>query len=227
MILPILRKTPSFPVLRDYGFTSVTARSAISFLPSRGLPSGLGRLPRAEPTVVCSGIPPAKSMWEPVYTDPAANDWVATAVSYSDDQLALSAIEELPAPIEPSAMKSDLTLSGAIELALAANPDLVSASEQLAIADATLDRARAEFYPKLGVSEQYGVTNNPVGAFSFQLNQAQLSLVQDFNNPQRHRRLSHTVAIAASNLCGRATAARTARGRGRRVGCGVQSRRGP
>ena len=145
-------------------------------------------------------------MWEPVYTDPAANDWVATAVSYSDDQLALSAIEELPAPIEPSATKSDLTLSGAIELAIAASPDLVSATEQLAIADAALARARAEFYPKLGLSEQYGVTNNPVAAFSFQLNQAQLSLAQDFNNPQviddfhTQMRLQHRIYAGEQRL---------------------------
>jgi len=46
-----------------------------------------------------------------------------------------------------------------------------------------LARARAEFYPKLGVSEQYGVSNNPVTAFMFQLNQRQLNPLQDFNNP--------------------------------------------
>jgi len=77
----------------------------------------------------------------------------------------------------------ELTLDEAIRLALAANPDLVAAAEQLTIAELTLLRARAEFYPRLGISEAYGVTNNPVAAFTFQLNQAQLDLGQDFNNP--------------------------------------------
>ncbi|MCA9215465.1 MAG: hypothetical protein KDB27_20510, partial [Planctomycetales bacterium] len=59
-------------------------------------------------------------------------------------------------PVPPPAVESGeyLALMQAIDLAFDANPDLVSASEQLAIADATLGRARAEFYPKLGVSEQ-------------------------------------------------------------------------
>jgi outer membrane protein TolC len=77
-----------------------------------------------------------------------------------------------------------LTLAQAIRLAFEANPDLVSASEQIVAADAALALARAEFYPRLGVSEQYGVSNNPVTAFMFQLNQAQLDPMQDFNNPR-------------------------------------------
>ena len=44
-------------------------------------------------------------------------------------------------------------------------------------------RAHAEFYPKLGISEDYGVTNNPVRAFMFQLNQSQFNLAGDFNHP--------------------------------------------
>jgi len=77
----------------------------------------------------------------------------------------------------------EYTLSDAIRRAIDANPDLVSVAEQLAYADASLARARAEFYPKLGVVEQYGVTNNPVTAFMFQLNQRLLDPAQDFNNP--------------------------------------------
>ncbi|MBC8875678.1 MAG: TolC family protein [Planctomycetes bacterium] len=100
--------------------------------------------------------------------------------------------QEPPAPVaEPEPVAAvdledgdELTLAEVINLAIAANPDTTAAVEQLAIADATLARARAEFYPKLGISEQYGVTNNPVAAFSFQLNQGRLSLAQDFNNPR-------------------------------------------
>ncbi len=117
-------------------------------------------------------------------TDSAAtSELIASAVSYTEELLDQPVIEELPAAVVASDPNGELTLLGAIEMSLAASPDLASASGQLAIADATLERARAEFYPKLGVSEQYGVTNNPVGAFSFQLNQAKLSLAQNFNDP--------------------------------------------
>lgn len=78
----------------------------------------------------------------------------------------------------------ELTLAAAIHAALDANPDLSSASEQIRIADATLARAQAEFFPRLGLVESYGVSNNPVNVFSFQLNQAALNFNQDFNNPK-------------------------------------------
>ena len=83
--------------------------------------------------------------------------------------------EDLPLPLERVEDTEVLTLSEAIRLAFEASPDLVSASEQIAVADASLARARADFYPRLGISEQYGVSNNPVTAFMFQLNQAQLN----------------------------------------------------
>ncbi len=91
--------------------------------------------------------------------------------------------EEIPLPPDPGQVDGVLTLSAAIRRAFEANPDLVSAAEQIAAADASLGRARADFYPRLGVSEQYGVSNNPVTAFTFQLSQAQLNLMQNFNRP--------------------------------------------
>jgi outer membrane protein TolC len=112
-------------------------------------------------------------------------DWPVVPAAYHEQPPR----EAIPVPPPPTATPraaatSELSLQDAIRFMLASNPDLVSASEQIAIADATLARARAEFYPKLGASEQYGVTNNPVNAFSFQLNQAQLSLMQNFNDPR-------------------------------------------
>jgi len=87
-----------------------------------------------------------------------------------------------PAEVLPQP-SAGLSLPRVIDLALQANPDIHSAAEQIAIADATLMRARAEFYPTLDLSESYGVSNNPVQAFMFQLNQAQLQFNQDFNSP--------------------------------------------
>ena len=91
----------------------------------------------------------------------------------------------LPTPIDVTgdAAPDALTLADVIAIALRANPDLYSASEQISIAEATLGRARAEFYPTLGISQEYGVTNNPVRAFMFDLNQSQLDPNVDFNSP--------------------------------------------
>lgn len=84
----------------------------------------------------------------------------------------------------PTNPANTLDLDEVIHLTLEANPDIHSALQQIRLADATLMRARAEFYPTLGVSENYGVTDNPSMAFMYQLNQAQLTFNQDFNHPR-------------------------------------------
>jgi outer membrane protein len=99
--------------------------------------------------------------------------------------------------VEPAA--SELTLLEVIQLARTANPDLRAANERLQLADALLARARAEFYPRLGVGEDYGVTNNPVNVFSFLLNQGQLSLTRDFNHPPTLGNF-HTQALVQQGL---------------------------
>jgi outer membrane protein len=86
-------------------------------------------------------------------------------------------------PAETLSSLPELTLDDVIRATLNANPDLVTASEQIGRAEAILERARREFYPTLGVSESYGVSNNPVQAFMFMLNQTQLDPTLDFNHP--------------------------------------------
>ena len=101
-------------------------------------------------------------------------------VAYQTDDVTeknQASAETLPPP------EAGLNLFQVIDATLQSNPDIHTASAQIAIADATLMRARAEFYPTLGLSESYGVSNNPVQVFMFQLNQGQLQFNQDFNNP--------------------------------------------
>lgn len=93
------------------------------------------------------------------------------------------ATDNEPTDNEPASVTAALTLAEVISIALTNSPDLVSASEQIAAAEATLCRARADFYPKLGVSESYNVSNNPVQVFMYQLNEAQLNPNVDFNQP--------------------------------------------
>lgn len=114
----------------------------------------------------------------------------ATPLAQSDSLVRPVAAHQEPAEEEAESSETlsqpdgVLELSDVIDVALQANPDIHSAVEQIDIADATLMRARAEFYPTLGITENYGVTDNPVMAFSFQLNQGGLTFNQDFNNPR-------------------------------------------
>jgi len=91
---------------------------------------------------------------------------------------------EIPVPRSaPEQREQPFTLREAIQLAFTCNPDLRSAEERTRTADAILARARSEFYPQLSVSEAYGVTNNPVNAFMFLLNQGQFDLNRNLNHP--------------------------------------------
>src|SRR5438094_714828 len=72
-----------------------------------------------------------------------ANDLVP-APSRSD--LVPTAVEQPPSPVDE---RQGLTLAGAIQVALAANPDMHSAAARLELAESVLARARAEFYPRL------------------------------------------------------------------------------
>jgi outer membrane protein len=85
----------------------------------------------------------------------------------------------------PSTMPTapGLTLTGVIGTTLKVNPDLRSATERIRIADATLDRARAEFYPKLSLIEAFVDTDIAGLAFFLEVNQRRVNLSQNFNHP--------------------------------------------
>ena len=76
-----------------------------------------------------------------------------------------------------------ITLTGVIGTALKANPDLRSATERIRIADATLDKARAEFYPKLSLAQAFLTTNIAAFAFVLELNQRRFNLGQNLDHP--------------------------------------------
>lgn len=91
---------------------------------------------------------------------------------------------ELPAPrTVVEAPKPELNLLQTIDLAFTCNPDLRAAQERVHIASALLASARAEFYPKLGVSEYFAETNTPALTFALLLNQARFSFNRNFNHP--------------------------------------------
>lgn len=83
----------------------------------------------------------------------------------------------------PAASETSLTLQDAIDMAVRCNPDLRAAEQRVQLADAILARARSDFYPRLGVSEDFGVTNNAAQAFMYLLEQGRFSPTLNFNNP--------------------------------------------
>ena len=88
--------------------------------------------------------------------------------------------ETVPAPAGMGV--SFLTLQDAIQTAVRCNPDLRAAEERTRIADAILARARSEFYPRLGISEDFAATNNAAQAFMYLLEQGRFSPTLNFNN---------------------------------------------
>jgi outer membrane protein TolC len=93
-----------------------------------------------------------------------------------------------PQPATPTDVQweeiAPLTLTDVIDLTLASNPDLVSASEQIFVADAALNRARADFYPELGIGQEYGVSNVPAQTFMYRLNQRQFDPTTPLNRQE-------------------------------------------
>jgi len=76
-----------------------------------------------------------------------------------------------------------LTVERAIEEALVASPELEQIRQRIRAAAEQVRQADSTFYPRLVVSEDYNITNNPVIAFMDVLNQRHFSLDFNFNNP--------------------------------------------
>lgn len=107
-----------------------------------------------------------------------------------DDSMALQQTDREPERDREPVQELDIRVSGTgvsleamIKQALESNPDVHSAQERIHLADAFLAEAQAAWFPSLALAEQYGATNVPAQAFTFQLNQAQLNLNQNFNRP--------------------------------------------
>ncbi|HEV3119598.1 MAG TPA: TolC family protein [Gemmataceae bacterium] len=71
-------------------------------------------------------------------------------------------------------MPAVLTLGAVLELTMAANPDMQAAAARARIAEETLARARAEFFPTLGFNESFRISNSPLQRFSFLESENQL-----------------------------------------------------
>jgi outer membrane protein TolC len=75
------------------------------------------------------------------------------------------------------------TVVEAVNYALKNNPDAGIALHRIKSAEAAIRQARAAFYPQLGLSAEYGQTNNPIFSFGNILNQGSFTNDIDFNDP--------------------------------------------
>lgn len=80
-----------------------------------------------------------------------------------------------PLPILAQEKGRELSLPRAIEIALERSPLLQAARHQVEAAVAGVDRARAEFFPRVDLHESLTRADNPVFAFSSKLNQGRFT----------------------------------------------------
>jgi outer membrane protein len=83
----------------------------------------------------------------------------------------------------PELQKGPLTVERAIDEALGASPELEQIRQRMRAAAELVRQADATFYPRLIVSEEYNITNNPVFALMDIINQRRLRPDVDFNYP--------------------------------------------
>jgi outer membrane protein len=76
-----------------------------------------------------------------------------------------------------------LTAERAVEEALRASPELEQIRQRIKAAGEQVRQADSTFYPRLVVSEDYNITNNPVFALMDIINQRRFRTDIDFNNP--------------------------------------------
>jgi len=86
-----------------------------------------------------------------------------------------------------------LLLERAIEEALRASPELRQIEERISAASEQVRQAESAFYPRLVVSEEYNVTDNPVYALMNIINQRRLQPTVNFNEPGQQQNYSSRI----------------------------------
>lgn len=76
-----------------------------------------------------------------------------------------------------------VTLDEAVQAALDNSPTLQAAESRIASARAMLRQAQSYYWPSVGVSATYSISDNPIQSFMMQLNQRQLNMMDPNFNP--------------------------------------------
>ncbi len=80
-----------------------------------------------------------------------------------------------------------LTLEKAVAESLSASPELEQMQRRIEAASQQIHQAEAAYYPRLALSQDYNVTDNPVYAMMHIINQRRLDPRTNFNNPGRQQ----------------------------------------
>ncbi len=97
-----------------------------------------------------------------------------------------------------SLTRADLSLDTLVSQALQQNPGLESLQHQVRAATSAQREARAAYYPQLGASVQYLMTDNAPQAFMLQLNQRQLDMQDpsfDPNHPDDTENIQMSLGV--------------------------------
>ena len=95
-----------------------------------------------------------------------------------------SAVAEEPSDAVPGEpLPATLDLIELIHQAFRSNPEVRSAVERTRAANGSLSSAEAEYRPRLTAAANYGLSNVPQYAFTYHLNQGQVTLPQNVSNP--------------------------------------------
>lgn len=87
------------------------------------------------------------------------------------------------------------TLDECIVATLRNNPDVRASTERVQAATAAIKEAKSAYYPMIGASVAYARTDNPPQAFMMLLNQRNVSMQADFNNPADTENLALSLGV--------------------------------
>lgn len=96
---------------------------------------------------------------------------MAARASLVATSLVVGALAVVARPAPAQEARRPLSLAAAVEIGLARNPLLGAARQEVEVASAGIDRARAGFLPRLDVSDSYTRADDPVFAFGSKLSQ--------------------------------------------------------
>ncbi len=120
------------------------------------------------------------------------------------DRLAVQEKDPLPASLimkqreefpsrPPEARETVLTVDRAIEEALGASPELEQIQQRIGAAGEQVRQAEASFYPRLVLSEDFNVTDNPVYAIMNIVNQRRFTPGVNFNDPGQQQNMASRI----------------------------------
>jgi outer membrane protein len=131
------------------------------------------------PAALAPAVPPSPPLAQASYQEPTTGQAPESLPPAPKPPEKLPEPRSLPGEADPAdepsasgrANGKELTLAMVIDMTLAANPDLQTASARAQLAEATIARARADFFPLLGLNENYQASNNLFRRFGFILSQ--------------------------------------------------------